>query len=288
MTTIDPNIVDTLLAQGLRERAADLGDEDWFYQQVLATIAVKPQRRRFRRWPAGFGRRTSLVLVAAVLASLLAVAAGVGAFLRSHPPPPVRPAVWNVTGTMIDGHALHTATLLADGTVLIAGVPRGPRMDHAELYDPGSRIMDCDRQLSAGRAAHTATLLPDGRVLVAGGIDEDGEPAAELYDPGTRSWTATASMIQPARGHTATLLTRRQGPRGRRHGRDQPPSCTTLEAETWTATAPMVNIAILPDGHAAARWHGTRRGRLRWRGQSVELRRSCMTRAQGRGRRSGR
>ena len=38
MTTIDPALVDTLLAQGLRERAADLGDEDRFYQHVLTTI----------------------------------------------------------------------------------------------------------------------------------------------------------------------------------------------------------------------------------------------------------
>jgi hypothetical protein len=38
MTTIDPNVVDRLLAQGLRERAADIGDEDRFYQQVLATV----------------------------------------------------------------------------------------------------------------------------------------------------------------------------------------------------------------------------------------------------------
>ena len=91
MTTIDPNVVDTHLAQGLRERAADLGDEDRFYQQVLATIAVLPQRRWFRRWPAGFGRRTSLVLVAAALVGLLAGTAVVGAFLRQPTAPSVGP-----------------------------------------------------------------------------------------------------------------------------------------------------------------------------------------------------
>ena len=82
MTTIDPILVDTHLAHGLRERATDLGDEDRFYEQVLATISVQPQRRWFSRWPARFGRRTSLVLVAAALVGLLAGAAGVGAFLR--------------------------------------------------------------------------------------------------------------------------------------------------------------------------------------------------------------
>ena len=55
MITIDPNVVDTYLTEGLRERAADLGDEDGFYQQVLTTIALQPQRRWFGRRPAGFG-----------------------------------------------------------------------------------------------------------------------------------------------------------------------------------------------------------------------------------------
>ena len=77
MTTIDP-IVDTHLAQGLRARAADLGDEDQFYEQVLATIAILPQRRWFLRWPATFSRRTSLLLVAA--AALVGVLVG-GALL---------------------------------------------------------------------------------------------------------------------------------------------------------------------------------------------------------------
>ena len=53
MTTIDPDFIDTLLVQGLRERAAELGDEDRFYQQVLATISVLPQRGWFPIWPAG-------------------------------------------------------------------------------------------------------------------------------------------------------------------------------------------------------------------------------------------
>lgn len=91
MTTIDPNVVDTHLAQGLRERAADLGDEDRFYEQVLATIAVLPQRRSYRRWPARFGRRTSLVLVAAALTGIITGTALVGGLLGPHPDPSMVP-----------------------------------------------------------------------------------------------------------------------------------------------------------------------------------------------------
>ena len=135
MTTIDPNVVDAYLAQGLRERAADIGDEDWFYQQVLATIALRPQRRWFGRRPAGFGRRTNLLLVAAALVGLLAGTAVVGAFLRQLTAPAVVPAVWTATARMIEDRALHTATLLPDGRVLVAG-GYGLHQDSAELYDP--------------------------------------------------------------------------------------------------------------------------------------------------------
>ena len=99
MTAIDPNVVDTLLAQGLRERAADLGDEDRFYQRVLATIAALPQRRWFGRSPAGFGRRLAsdtprsltsrrgvTLLAAAALVGALVGSAAIGARLLTQPP----------------------------------------------------------------------------------------------------------------------------------------------------------------------------------------------------------
>ena len=95
MTTIDPILVDTHLAQGLRARAADLGDEDQFYEQVLATIAILPQRRWFLRWPATFSRRTSLLLVtAAALVGVLvggALLAGSGIVKLPSLPPSVVP-----------------------------------------------------------------------------------------------------------------------------------------------------------------------------------------------------
>jgi Tol biopolymer transport system component len=94
MTTIDPNVVNTHLALGLRERAADLGDEDRLYQQVLATIAVRPQRRWFGLWPARFGRRASLVLAAAALVGVIAggaLLAGSGIIKPPSIPPSVVP-----------------------------------------------------------------------------------------------------------------------------------------------------------------------------------------------------
>jgi hypothetical protein len=252
MTTIDPNAVDMHLAQGLRERAADRGDEDRFYEQVLATIALQPQRRWFGRRPAGLSRRTHLLLVAAALVGLLAWTAAVGGFLGSRPATPA--AVWTATGPMITDHAIHTATLLLDGRVLLTGgVTEGDATDAtgaaAELYDSSAGSWTATGSMISGRWDHTATRLLDGRVLVAGGA----YPAtSELYDPRTGTWTATGNLVEDRIDCAATLL----------------PDGTVLVAGagtaelydprngTWVATGAMIDgryqvesaATLLPDG----------------------------------------
>jgi N-acetylneuraminic acid mutarotase len=111
----------------------------------------------------------------------------------------------------------HTATLLADGRVLVAGSsPQGYRQGAfrdgatAEVYDPSTRTWTSTGSMQQARSGHTATLLADGRVVVAGG---DGDSptsgpllSAELYDPATGTWSQAASMAEGRGGHTATLL----------------------------------------------------------------------------------
>jgi Galactose oxidase, central domain/Kelch motif len=115
---------------------------------------------------------------------------------------------WSATGSMTTARSGHTATLLADGTVLVAG-SSGPddvanAEASAELYDPSSGTWSATGSMVESRAGHTATLLRDGTVLVAGGYG--GTRSAELYDPGTRTWRATGAMPQAHAAHTATLL----------------------------------------------------------------------------------
>jgi hypothetical protein len=80
----------------------------------------------------------------------------------------------------------HTATLLANGKVLVAG-GRGSSgiLNEAELYDPIADSWSSTGSLATARDDHTATLLQNNSVLVAGGLG-GGPPtmilgSAELY-----------------------------------------------------------------------------------------------------------
>jgi hypothetical protein len=93
---------------------------------------------------------------------------------------------WTLTGSLHDARYSHTATLLQDGRVLVAGGQDANvvALASAELYDPQSGIWSLTGSLHQARDFHTATLLQDGRVLVAGGADVTKvRVTAELYTP---------------------------------------------------------------------------------------------------------
>jgi galactose oxidase-like protein len=76
-----------------------------------------------------------------------------------------------------------SATLLPDGTVLVAGGTGlyGVTLARAEIYDPATSGFSTTGSLASARVAHTATLLNNGQVLITGG----GAflSSAELYTP---------------------------------------------------------------------------------------------------------
>lgn len=122
--------------------------------------------------------------------------------------------------------AAHTATVLADGKVLLAGgnCDDSSGSSTAEIFDPESRNLRAVGSMIECRYGHTATLLPTGEVLIAGGTDSLGyasyriqaghlrfidyriHPSVEIFDPDTESFAAGEGMAFARFGHTATSL----------------------------------------------------------------------------------
>lgn len=97
----------------------------------------------------------------------------------------------------------HTATLLADGTVLIAGgLNGGVPLAEAEIYSPANQMFIPVGSLNHARYQHTATLLANGKVLIAGGPDN----TAELYDPVAQTFALTGNLNSARLNPSGTLL----------------------------------------------------------------------------------
>src|SRR5439155_16524898 len=98
------------------------------------------------------------------------------------------PGQWEFTGSLNTARYFHTATLLLDGKVLVAG---GKIPEHwlksGRLYDPTTNVWSPTGDLNKARDNHTATLLSDGKVLVAGGFKYPAfeNASSQLYDPAT-------------------------------------------------------------------------------------------------------
>ena len=106
------------------------------------------------------------------------------------------------TGTLTAPRIFHTATLLPDGRVLLAGGSDAGAT--AELFDPTIAAFFPAGSMLTTRTLHSATLLNNGQVLIAGGVGSGA--SAELFDPATGIFTPTGSLITARSNHTATLL----------------------------------------------------------------------------------
>lgn len=130
---------------------------------------------------------------------------------------------WRPAGSLRTARAGHSATLMPDGKVLVAGgcalLPESPLSPaelagadrcstptpSAEIYDPSTNAWLPTQDANVARVGHSAVLLKDGKVLLMGGNVDDG--VVETYDPHSGAWTKVSSA--PASGlarNSAVLL----------------------------------------------------------------------------------
>lgn len=128
---------------------------------------------------------------------------------------------FTTTGSMVSARYRHSATLLEDGRVLVAGgctggSPCAATTPTAELYDPVTGTWSATGSLPVGVFGHTATLLYS-KVLVVGGCQSEGhcgpwgartgsaEAGASLFDPSTGTFTPAGAMSTGRVGHAVRV-----------------------------------------------------------------------------------
>jgi len=134
---------------------------------------------------------------------------------------------FTLTGSLNVPRWGHTATLLSDGKVLIAGGynyqgSAHTNLDTAEIYDPATgQFILLTSKMSSPRRQHTATAFPDPndkkvmKILIAGGINSGGAAqtdtwtvtnTADIYDVATATFTPTGDLITGRGTHRATVI----------------------------------------------------------------------------------
>jgi hypothetical protein len=158
---------------------------------------------------------------------------------------PAPSASFSKTGSMNFTRDSHTATLLANGQVLVTGgdnfTPGQGFLASAELYNPATGKWTLTGSMSVPRVSHDAVLLQNGQVLVAGGYNSSPGylASAELYNRATGTWKATGSMTTGRASFLMVLL-----PNGQVLAAGGDGFLTSAElynpaTGTWTATGSM-------------------------------------------------
>ena len=179
---------------------------------------------------------------------------------------------WTPAGNLAYGRAVHpTATLLADGRVLVVGgralfnTPENA-VERSEIFDPSNNRWSAvpANNRTGARQDHSATLLANGDVLIAGGspVPDAALSYSDLFSPKTNSWISVPNMRSSRCGQAAVLL-----PTGNAMviggGCGWSNQTSSVEefnwsTKTWTEVAPLsiqrgrIQAVVLADGSVLA------------------------------------
>jgi hypothetical protein len=103
---------------------------------------------------------------------------------------------FTLAGELLTPRADHIASILQDGTLLIAGGKGGDgrALASAEIYDPKTGVSHPVGDMTAARVSASAVLLADGTVFIVGGTDNGPVWSAELYEPSSGTFKSLGSF----------------------------------------------------------------------------------------------
>ncbi len=105
---------------------------------------------------------------------------------------------WRAAGSMASPRTAHTATLLANGQVLVVGGQNRFPLDSVELFDPMSLTWSQASQMASPRTQHQAALQANGQVIVTGGQtnsdNSDSTASCDRYDPVLDAWSVASAI----------------------------------------------------------------------------------------------
>ncbi|HEY6888158.1 MAG TPA: kelch repeat-containing protein [Solirubrobacter sp.] len=154
----------------------------------------------------------------------------------------------------------HTATLMADGKVVIVGgiATNNAPVAVAERYDPAINAWSQAGTLGQARWAHSAVRLPNGKLFISSGHSSQGSyTSSELYNPATNTWSpAAATPHQRSWGHAELLANGKVLVVGRVGVQELPTTADLYDpvANAWSpagalaVTRNQFSTVLLPDG----------------------------------------
>lgn len=122
---------------------------------------------------------------------------------------------WAAGTSMPASRTGHTADLLANGKVLVAGGNGGAPANSAVLFDPAANggagaWSATSNTLGTGRFQHRSVVLASGKVLLVSGRDGATTSvevaSAELYDPAANAWSSGGALSSAAYDHGVARL----------------------------------------------------------------------------------
>lgn len=228
LTTGRMNHAAILLADGrlLVTGGWDLGDAQSPFDPAFASTEIyDPATARFEPGPDMTRPRRNHVLTFLATGRVL-VTGGIqlrGTGFSATPDAELFDPVSNTftaSSPMATGRWLHTATLLADGRVLVAGGRDNNctvdcewhSLASAEIFDPATESFSPTGSLNFSRFGHSAALLADGRVAVFGGTtteslgETDQVTAVEVFDPASETFSVLGATLMGRSYHALVQL----------------------------------------------------------------------------------